>query len=190
MDGYVGQLLATVLFNGETVERELIWTSNEYAVIDEENGTYTITGEVGTVATIRATLAGNPDVYDEFHVNVVRIRQIIVTDKNNEIITSLGESLETDGLPSEYTIGINPLYEEVLHKQPATFSVYLYKDGEQQDDEITWEYSGLSDKYFTMVQDGHVFTLSVKDISDTPLTLTFSCRDMTRTISVLLKPFF
>ena len=188
--GYVGQLIATVLFNGETVERELIWTSNEYAVIDEASGTFTLTGEVGSVATIRATLAGNPDVYDEFHVHVVRLRYIIVTDRNEEIVTSLGEPIRTDGVEDDYMIGISPLYEEVLHMKPATFNVYLYKNGVQQDDEVTWEYSGLSDKYFTMVQDGHMFTLSVKDISDTPLTLTFSCRDMTRTISVLLKPFF
>lgn len=189
-DGYVGELRATVMLNGETVERELEWTSNEYAVIDEENHTYRLVGEVGDVAVIRATLVGNPDVYDEFYVNIVTKSKILITDKNQNIITSFNVPLATNGNEAQYAIGINPLYTSVLDKQPATFTVYLYENGVQQDGDITWEYSGLTNEYFDMVQDGHVFTLSVKDISMTPLKLTFSCEDVTRTIDVLLKPFF
>ena len=89
-----------------------------------------------------------------------------------------------------FDIVITPLFDEVRQKIPQSFTVYLYKNGIRQDDDINWGYDGLTDDYFTLFQDRHNFTLSVDKISNCPLILTFSSADATRTINVMLKPLF
>ena len=90
----------------------------------------------------------------------------------------------------DFDIVIEPAFEEVRKKLPQTFSVYLYNNGVQLDDEITWGYSGLSQEYFSLVQDDHEFTLSVNQFANNPLTLTFSAEVATKTIDIWLKPLF
>ena len=167
VSGYTGQLNADVYLNGDVVNRDIIWSCNKYATITD-NGEYTLQGEVGDVAVFIATLKGNTDVDAVCSVEII-------------------ESIE--GV-SDKVIIINPLYSEVRQKQPATFDVYLYENGIRQDDAITWGSGGVSNEYFTMVQDGHTFTLSVKNLSATPLELTFSAQGISKSIDVMLKPLF
>lgn len=70
-NGYVGNLRAIVLLNGENVERNIIWTSSNKDVIKiEDNGSFLAVGENGTQATIRATLYGNEQMYSEIIISI------------------------------------------------------------------------------------------------------------------------
>ena len=164
--GFNGVVMSSVTLNGEAVNRDVVWEGNDYVTVSSD-GSYSLIGEAGTTAVITATLDGNPDVSTSCTINIVEA----IDDPTNGIV-------------------IQPMFDEVIQNMPQSFSVYNYTNGVQQDDDITCVVSGLSNKYYTLVQNGHDFILSVKDISDTPLTLTFSCDNVTRTMNVLLKPFF
>lgn len=174
VSGFSGQMVATVTCNGEVVDREIAWTGNEFVTVNDD-GSYTLNGDVEPpegevydekIAVITATLVGNPTVTDSCSIEIV------------------------DTIEDVVDIVIDPLFSEVRQSLPQTFSVYLHKNGVRQNDDVTCVTGGLTNKYFTLVQNGHDFTLSVKDISDTPLTLTFTVDDYSETIDVLLKPFF
>lgn len=165
VSGFTGQVSATVEFNGEVVDRDIIWSGNEYVTIDD-NGDYELTGSVGDVAVITATLSGNQNVFATCDIEIV------------------------DNVVDIYDVVIEPSFDEVRQKQPMTFTAYLYQNGVRQDDEITWGYSGLTTDYFALSQDGHTFTLSVLKLTNDPLTLTFSAGVATKTIDVMLKPLF
>lgn len=181
IDGFTGQILSTVTCNGEVVEREIDWTGNDFVTVNED-GSYTLSGTippsddgeddggddepVEKIAVITATLKGNPNVTASCSINIV------------------------DEVEDTVDIIIDPLFSEVRQSLPQSFSVYLYKNGVQQDDAVTCTTSGLTNKYFTLTQDGHNFVLTVEDISPTPLTLMFTVDEYSETIDVLLKPFF
>lgn len=164
--GFTGQILSSVTLNGEAVNRDVLWEGDDYVNVNED-GTYELIGEVGDVAVITAVMEGNPDLSASCSINIV-------------------ESIDE---PSDGIV-IQPMFDEVVQNLPQEFTVYRYVNGVQQDDAVQCITSGLSHNYFHLTQHGHNFTLSVKDISSTPLTLTFSCENATRAISVLLKPFF
>ena len=168
--GFVGHMVATVTCNGEVVDREIEWAGNAFVTVGDD-GSYILNGTVlssgaDKIAVITATLKGNPNVSASCSILIV------------------------DHLDDKIDIVIDPLFDEVRQAMPQRFSVYKHLNGVRQDDDIICTTSGLSNKYFTLVQDGHDFILSVKDISDTPLRLTFTVDDYSETIDVLLKPFF
>ena len=179
IDGFEGQVMATVTCNGEVVDREIEWTGNDFVTVNND-GSYILNGElppsddndesddepVEKIAVITATLKGNPNVTASCSIKIV------------------------DEIEDTVDIIIDPLFSEVRQSLPQSFSVYLYKNGVQQDDVVTCTTSGLTNKYFTLTQDGHDFVLTVKDISPTPLTLMFTVDEYSETIDVLLKPFF
>ena len=165
VSGFTGQVSATVEFNGEVVDRDIVWSGNEYVTINN-NGDYELTGSAGDVAVITATLSGNSNVFATCEIEIV------------------------DSVVDIYDVVIEPSFDEVRQKQPMTFTAYLYQNGVRQDDEITWGYSGLTTDYFALSQDGHTFTLSVLKLTNDPLTLTFSAGVATKTIDVMLKPLF
>ena len=163
--GFSGRMTASVLFNGSVTDKEIVWSGNKYVEVGDD-GSYTLIGESGDTAIISAYIKDNQDSMISHSISIV------------------------DSVEDNYDIVITPLFGEVRQKQPLTFSVYLYKNGVQQEDAVEWSYSGLTDNYFTMFQDGHIFTLSVKNISKTPLSLTFRSGGISETIDVMLKPFF
>lgn len=179
IDGFEGQVMATVTCNGEVVDREIEWTGNDFVTVNND-GSYILNGElppsddndesddepVEKIAVITATLKGNPNVTASCSIKIV------------------------DEIEDTVDIIIDPRFSEVRQSLPQSFSVYLYKNGVQQDDAVTCTTSGLTNKYFTLTQDGHNFVLTVKDISPTPLTLMFTVDEYSETIDVLLKPFF
>lgn len=179
IDGFEGQVMATVTCNGEVVDREIEWTGNDFVTVNND-GSYILNGElppsddndesddepVEKIAVITATLKGNPNVTASCSIKIV------------------------DEIEDTVDIIIDPLFSEVRQSVPQSFSVYLYKNGVQQDDAVTCTTSSLTNQYFTLTQDGHDFVLTVKDISPTPLTLMFTVDEYSETIDVLLKPFF
>lgn len=165
VNGFSGDLNAQVLLNGEIVDRPVTWSSNDYATVDQ-NGTYTLNGAVGDIATITANITGN--------INANSTIQI-------EIVSAVVDS---------YELIIDPLYDFVKQNRVNTFTVTLYKNGEPQADNITYTTSGLDSSYFTLTQNGNQFTLVGLKASTTPLVINFTSGTTTKSISILLKSAF
>lgn len=166
VNGFVGKAEATVTLNGEVVDREIVWTGNDFVSI-EQDGTYTLNGSAGDTAVITATLSGNDDVFDNYIINIV------------------------DSVEDKFDIVIDPFVEEVRQKQPMTFSVYLYNNGERMDTDVSYTIDNdIDSSVFNLVQDGHDFTLSVLGFVNTTLSITFIAMDITKSIDIQLKPLF
>lgn len=181
IDGFTGQILSTVTCNGEVVDREIEWTGNDFVTVNED-GSYTLNG------TIPPSGDGEDDENDDEPVEKIAV--ITATLKGNPNVTASCSIKIVDEIENIVDIIIDPLFSEVRQSLSQSFSVYLYKNGVQQDDAVICTTSGLTNKYFTLTQDGHDFVLTVKDISPTPLTLMFTVDEYSETIDVLLKPFF
>ena len=181
IDGFTGQILSTVTCNGEVVDREIDWTGNDFVTVNDD-GSYILNG------TIPPSSDGEDDGGNDEPVEKIAV--ITATLKGNPNVTASCSIKIVDEIEDSVDIIIDPLFSEVRQSLPQSFSVYLYKNGVQQDDAVTCTTSGLTNKYFTLTQDGHDFVLTVKDISPTPLTLMFTVDEYSETIDVLLKPFF
>lgn len=181
IDGFTGQILSTVTCNGEVVDREIDWTGNDFVTVNDD-GSYILSGTIPP-SNDREDDGGNDEP-------VEKIAVITATLKGNPNITASCSIKIVDEIVDTVDIIIDPLFSDVRQSLPQSFSVYLYKNGMQQDDAVTCTTSGLTNKYFTLTQDGHDFVLTVKDISPTPLTLMFTVDEYSEAIDVLLKPFF
>lgn len=181
IDGFTGQILSTVTCNGEVVDREIDWTGNDFVTVNDD-GSYILNG------TIPPSSDGEDDGGNDEPVEKIAV--ITATLKGNPNVTASCSIKIVDEIEDTVDIIIDPLFSDVRQSLPQSFSVYLYKNGVQQDDAVTCTTSGLTNKYFTLTQDGHDFVLTVKDISPTPLTLMFTVDEYSETIDVLLKPFF
>ena len=163
--GFKGQLSATVRLNGQIVDRTIVWEGNSFITIDSE-GNYTLSEMRGKTATIKAYIKGNPDLYDTVDI------QIVSAVENN------------------YSIVVYPELKEVRSKIPVTFEVSLYNNGVKQDDIVDYKTDGSNAVNYTLAREDNIFTLSTLLPSTTPLKITFFVGDTSKTLDVLLKPFF
>lgn len=163
--GFKGQLSATVRLNGQIVDRTIVWEGNSFITIDSE-GNYTLSEMRGKTATIKAYIKGNPDLYDTVDI------QIVSAVENN------------------YSIVVYPELKEVRSKIPVTFEVSLYNNGVKQDDIVDYKTDGSNAVNYTLTREDNIFTLSTLLPSTTPLKITFFVGDTSKTLDVLLKPFF
>lgn len=165
VNGFSGKLNTTVTFNNEVVDRDITWVGNQFVTVDN-NGNYTLNGAVGDVATIRAYITGNPDIYDEISIGIV-----------NAVVDS-------------YEIVAEPLYAELKQGQTVTFNVKLYKNGVAQADVVNATLSGAPSTAYTFSMVNNVCTLKCNGISTTPLSITFTSGQHNKTISIKLKSAF
>lgn len=132
------QIYANVTLNGETVTRDVIWSSDDETVATvDSDGLVTLIAEGSTKIT--ATLSGNSTVHDS--------SVITVTDTPNDT----------------YVIVVNPNVNYILETQSTTYSVYLYKNNIQQSDTFTFNLDPRtvpSDNYTYLVIDGNTFIVS------------------------------
>lgn len=163
--GFKGQLSATVRLNGQIVDRTIVWEGNSFITIDSE-GNYTLSEMRGKTATIKAYIKGNPDLYDTVDI------QIVSAVENN------------------YSIVVYPELKEVRSKIPVTFEVSLYNNGIKQDNIVDYQTDGSNVGNYTLIREDNIFTLSTLLPSTTPLKITFFVGDTSKTLDVLLKPFF
>lgn len=165
VSGFVGKMDATVYLNGDEVQRNIVWSGNDKVSVDKY-GNYTLIGTVGDIATITATIEGNPMAFDTQSITIV------------------------ESMDDNYEIVISPIISEVRLQQPQSFSVYLYNNGVQQSDDISVAVSGLDESYYTLVQNGNAFILSARKVSSTPLILTFTSNGISQDMNVSLRSFF
>lgn len=69
--GSTGVLTVDVVLNGKEVDRPVVWkTSNPEIVTIDQNGNYTVVGEVGQSADIAVMLSGNKSVTDSIKITI------------------------------------------------------------------------------------------------------------------------
>ena len=118
------------------------------------------------MATIRAYVTGNPDIYDEISISIV------------------------NAVTANYEIVAEPLYAELKQGQTVTFSVKLYKNGVAQADVVNATLSGAPSTAYTFSMVNNVCTLKCNGISAVPLSIVFTSGQYTKTISIKLKSAF
>lgn len=86
---------------------------------------------------------------------------------------------------------INPAFNYVRQNYTVTFTAFLYIDGVQQEDEVDVIAVGAPDwAYEFEVLGNNTFQLKCKKISQVPLELVFTSRDVTKSLLVDLKSMF
>lgn len=163
--GGVGKLNATVVFNGDTVEREIDWISMNDNINIDSDGNYVIVGENGTQGIIRAYIMGNNETYDEITINI-------------------------DEGSSQKKLVFEPYFEEISQNETIRFNVNVYIDGTKQADAVQANVNNLDGTYYSLVTNNNVFEITAKKISTTPLSITFSDGDINETIELRLKSLF
>lgn len=69
--GANGKLYASVMLNGEEVERKVRWTTNDSSIIEvDENGCYMVKKATDAYITVTACLDGNEDVKDSIELKI------------------------------------------------------------------------------------------------------------------------
>lgn len=164
--GFEGQLVAHTSLNGINVQRDIRWTSmNKFATIDDD-GVFILSGQVGDVAKLKASLADNPDVFD-----IVEI----------EIINPISDS---------YEVVIEPSFTSIRQKETIVFNVSLCNNGVKQDDQVIAEIVS-GDKYVTLNNtEMNEFSLTCNTPSTNPLIISFNSGDITKTVQIALKSYF
>lgn len=166
--GFTGKLNAIVILNGQEVERNIIWKSEDENIISVDNeGNYTLLGENGQSCKIYACIENS------------NVCSFITIEIEEEII-------------EKSDIVIDPLITEIPHLQVEVINANLYKNGVKQDDKVECIPSGLDNSYYYLVDMGNnQFKIANNKISkDTPLTLTFRCGEYEESIDIKLTPLF
>lgn len=166
--GFTGKLNAIVILNGQEVERNIIWKSEDENIISVDNeGNYTLLGENGQSCKIYACIENS------------NVCSFITIEIEEEII-------------EKSDIVIDPLITEIPHLQVEVINANLYKNGVKQDDKVECIPSGLDNSYYYLVDMGNnQFKIANNKISkDVPLTLTFRCEDYEESIDIKLTPLF
>lgn len=166
VQGYQGSLIANVTCNEKIVENPVLtWSSSDEEVAQiDDNGNFTLLGEVGDTCTIRCEIEGNNDSYDEITVTIV------------------------EKLDSKKVIQVQPIITELRQGLSHTFDTGVYLNGVKQDAVVNCLPSGANSDCYTLVQDGDMFTLTNVKVSTELLTLTFSSEETTdKVIQIRLR---
>lgn len=160
--GFSSTLTADVLLDGQATDKSVRWESNRYVTIDQD-GNYTLTGDVDKVAQITAKFGSF-----EKTVNIEIVDSVV---ENKEIIISTDIS-------------------ELKEKESIRFDVSLYIDGDKQDNIPTYVASGADTSNYILTQSGNIFTLVNVHKSKQPLHLIFSIDDVQSEMDIQLKALF
>jgi hypothetical protein len=163
-----GILTATIIKNGEIVERQVEWESSDENVITiDENGNYKIVGETNKTALITATMVGNKECTDTIVVNVVDIQE-----SHKEIV-------------------VEPNFTRLSLFRSATFSAFVFDNDTQLSDVVTCVCSGADPTCYTFIDNGNNnWTLKNNKQSQIPLILTFTSGDLITELEVTLGAMY
>lgn len=144
--GFIGQLSATLLKNGEIDSSTLVWNSSDDSIVTiDQDGYFELVG-LGS-ATITCYVQDNPILTDTINVNVV------------SILNNISETR------------ISPNVEILYKGEPVTFTVFEYINEEVQADTFTFTHEGESSKYKFTAINGNTFVLESLGYAAMPLTV-------------------
>lgn len=153
--GFSEQLNATVTCNEKIIEdAQLIWSSTDENVITiDENGVYTIVGNVGDEAKIICEIKDNNDSKSEINVTVV------------------------DVLSTTEIIQVMPIIKELRQGSSHHFECGVYLNGEKQLDIISCVGQNADENCYSLTEVEDGFILTNNKLSKTKLKLVFSTED-------------
>ena len=163
--GFAGRVYPTVTLNNDTVERDVVYTANEYVTV-KDDGSYVLTGDVGKRAIITAYLMGNPEIFATSEIEIV------------------------DNAPDISVIVISSEVNDVYEGQPETFEVNLYKNGIKQDDIVEYTTNNVDKSKYAISREKNKFTIKSFGYCSEKLNITFSVANLTKQMDVNLKPLF
>lgn len=162
--GAMGQLIANVKLNGENVDRDIIWLSdNDNATIDE-NGNYHISDSASGKAIFKAYIKGNEDIFDVIQINIV------------------------ENLQDNYSIIVNPEISELKQYETKDFKVQIFNNNNLIDDIVDVEFS--DNNFCSLNRNGNNFTIKGLMPTNKPLTISFKYKEVVKEMLVTIKSFF
>ena len=154
--GAGAKLTATVLLNGEEVERDIEWASSNTSVVTiDKNGQYTAVGAVGDSATIMAHIRGNENVYTSITVTIADVEK------------------------QSANIVINPLFEKIRQNDNISFNIAVEYAGETRTDlEDVVVSIADADREFVAIDkiDDLKYLMVCKKIAKQPIEMTVSAK--------------
>ena len=167
INGSVGTLYANLTLNGEETNRVIVWESSDDSIVEiDELGNYSVVGEVGQEATIRASLYGNTDVFDSIKITVVEEEEVFTDVSIEPSFTSIREmeTLEVTVMGIYNNNLIMPASVEV--NLPDNITKYLVKEIDGNIIKFTClkRHSSEINVQFVVICDSPAFTAS-KEIS-------------------------
>lgn len=155
VNGFQGELTATVKDGDNVVDIPLRWSTSDSSVVEvDEQGSYQVVGNVGSIGQITCSMADNENVFDTITITVV------------------------DNYMSEKKIVINPSDITSLSEgESVEFVCGVYIEGEKTSDLIKCETNDINPYAYTLSQTAKGYKLFVREQSDENLILTFSADD-------------
>jgi hypothetical protein len=166
VSGFSGVAYSTVTLNGNAVNRNINYSGNSNVTVNTTTGAYTLTGAVGTVATITANIVGNPNLTSSININIVQS----ITDS--------------------YEMVVSPLYDVVKVGQSITFTANEYKNGVVQSTPCQYSVDGLALSAYTLAQTNNSFIITPNTFSSIPISLTLYTQNCTKTVQIYCKSAF
>ena len=141
LQGQQGNLNVKVLLDGNEVDRELVWSTDNANVVNIlENGKYNVIGEIGESATISVSLKGNKDIKDS----------ITLTIKEQPVVKA--------------EIIFVPAFDKVRENETIKFEIKAKYNGEEYNpiSEISLNPDRvvLSDENVSLKKDGNKYQIS------------------------------
>lgn len=154
--GAGAKLTATVVLNGEEVERNIKWSSSNTSIVTiDENGQYTAIGAVGDSAAITAQLSGNENVSATITVTIADIEK------------------------QSANIVINPLFEKIRQNDNISFNIAVEYAGVTRTDlEDVVVAIADADREFVAIDkiDDLKYLMVCKKIAKQPIEMTVSAK--------------
>lgn len=147
LNGSTGKLTATVLLNGEQVNRKLIWKSSNTKVVNiDEDGNYSIVGANNSQAVVKVFIDGNKELCKQINITV--------TDEEPTIASPI--------------LNIVPSFNKIKQYENIKFNIVVEYKGQSYTsfDLIQVELNETSSHFLTLItnEDGS-YNLSANNIS-------------------------
>ena len=165
--GYTTTLTATVMQQGEIVQRDINWTSSDNTLVTiDYSGRMEIIGTTGTV-TITASLSGNNNVTDSIQIVIEDIAQPIKE------------------------IRVSPMITKLAQGNSIVFQTGVYENDILQPDLVSISPSGATMEHYDIELVGNnSYRLVCKSLSTIPLMLTFQSGVLSKQLVIDLVSMF
>lgn len=163
---FSGQLVASAYRNGELIDVDMVWNANEFATVDEQ-GVFSLSGDIGDIAIITATIA------------------------NNQAVTASVSIAIVDSVVDYYDIVMTPNITEIRQKQKISFILTLYKNGVATNDVVNATVV-TGGQHVSLIKDiaENSYILSCNGLTSNNVILRFVSDQYSTDKSISLKSFF
>ena len=162
--GSTGTLTVDVVLNGKEVDRPVVWATSDCKIVTiDQNGNYTVIGEVGQSADIAVVLTGNEVVTDSIKITV-------------------GEPVV------EPEIYLDPAFNKIREYQTIEFKVKVSVGGKEiEPDTVGVSLENNGNEYLGITQTTSGWKMTCYKRSSAPITLSVDVVSLSHNISKTAK---